>query len=47
MSTTYFCWFCDAAVVTDDVTDTDYENGRLLYFCTTRHWAEYQDLKDL
>lgn len=47
VSTTYFCWFCDAPVVTGAVTDTNYENGRLLYFCTTRHWTEYQDLKDL
>lgn len=29
------------------MTDTHYESGRRLYFCTPRHWTEYQDLKVL
>jgi hypothetical protein len=41
----YFCWLCDAPVGTGAVTDTHYESSRLLYFCTARHWTEYQDLK--
>lgn len=47
MSATYFCWFCDASVGADAMTDTHYESGRVVFFCTPRHWTEYQDLKVL
>ena len=47
MSTVHYCWVCETPVSDDAVSDTHYESERVIFFCSPRHWTEYQALKAL
>lgn len=47
MSTVYYCWVCQAPLSRDALSDTHYESERVIFFCSPRHWTEYQALKGL
>lgn len=47
MSTMYYCWVCETQVSNDTMSDNHYENGRVIFFCSPRHWGEYQILRGL
>lgn len=45
--TIYFCWLCDKPVELQVYTDTHYEKGYTVNFCSPEHYSEYQELKAL
>lgn len=47
MSTVYFCWVCGDQVSSNRLSDTHYESDRVIFFCSPRHWNEYQFLRGL
>ena len=47
MSTVHYCWVCETPVADDAASDTHYESERVIFFCSRRHWTEYQALKAL
>jgi hypothetical protein len=47
VSTLYYCWMCETPVCGEPVSDTHYESDRVIFFCSPRHWGEYQALKEL
>lgn len=47
MSTVHYCWMCETPLSDNPVSDTHYESQRVIFFCSPRHWGEYQVLKGL
>ena len=47
MSTVHYCWLCDRPVSPAACRDRHYETGRLIFFCSLPHWAEYRTLAAL
>ena len=47
MSTVYYCWVCERPLSDNAVSDTHYESERVIFFCSPRHWSEYQALRGL
>jgi hypothetical protein len=47
VSTVYYCWVCETPLSDNAVSDTHYESKRVIFFCSPRHWGEYQALKGL
>lgn len=57
MSTVYYCWLCErplsdgtvsnGTVSNGTMSDTHYESEREIFFCSPRHWSEYQSLRGL
>jgi hypothetical protein len=47
VSTVYYCWVCESPLSNNAVSDTHYESERVIFFCSSRHWTEYQALKAL
>jgi hypothetical protein len=46
-STVYYCWVCETQLPGGALSDTHYENERVIFFCSPRHLSEYQALKEL
>lgn len=46
-STVYYCWVCETQLPGDALSDTHYENDRVIFFCSPGHLSEYQALKEL
>ena len=38
---------CERPVSDNKMSDTHYESERVIFFCSPRHWSEYQALKGL
>jgi hypothetical protein len=47
VSTVYYCWVCERPLSDNTVSDTHYESERVIFFCSARHWSEYQALRGL
>jgi hypothetical protein len=38
---------CERPLSDNAVSDTHYESARVIFFCSPRHWSEYQAFKGL
>lgn len=47
MGTMYFCWLCQLPIVRRLWSETHYETGERIFFCSLDHKREYMELKAL
>jgi hypothetical protein len=46
VSTVHYCWVCEIPLISYAVwSDTHYESGRRIYFCSLEHLREHRVLK--